>query len=79
MTCKYLNGENIKPSSVAKAEKLIGVHIEYLPERDIDKSGRGFFIPRRGTVDQVHGRNIEISGSWFSFSQIREMIRLEPA
>ena len=58
--CRYLDGENITPATAAAARKLIGKRVEYLRDSDIDRSGRGYVFPRRGTIKAVHGRNIAI-------------------
>lgn len=76
MKCRYLEGENIAPRTVADAKKLIGIAVEYLPERDIDKSGRGYYFPRRGTIESARGREIVISGDYLVMRNIREMILL---
>ena len=59
-TCSYLEGENIAPATAADARKLIGKRVEFLRRQDIDRSGRGLFFPRRGTIAAVHGREIAI-------------------
>jgi hypothetical protein len=74
MKCKYLEGENIAPRSLAEAKALIGKFVEYLPERDIDRSGRGYFFPRRGTVDSAKGQEIIINDSYIIIRNIREMV-----
>lgn len=76
MKCRYLEGENIAPRTIAEARKLIGSWVEYLPERDIDKSGRGYYFPRHGEVESATGREIVISGSYLVMRDIREMILL---
>lgn len=73
--CRYLEGENIAPRTIAAARALIGTKITFLPERDIDKSGRGYFWRRYGTVSGAVGRNIVIDGDYYSMRDIREMVR----
>lgn len=58
--CKYLTGENIAPRTSAEAKALIGKKVEYLQNRDIDKSGRGYFFPQTGVVRAVIRREIAI-------------------
>lgn len=57
-------------------KNYIGRSIRYLPERDIDKSGRGYFFPRIGTIQEKIGRRIMISGNDYSKSSIREIVLL---
>lgn len=60
--CRYFEGkENIRPKSATEARKLIGKRVAYLQERDIDKSGRGYFFPQYGTVVAVAGREIAMN------------------
>lgn len=56
--CRYLEGENIAPTTAAEARKLIGKRVEYLLTRDIDRSGRGYYFPKVGTIAGVHGREV---------------------
>ncbi|MFZ3286580.1 MAG: hypothetical protein WA191_06990 [Telluria sp.] len=76
---RYLEGENIAPRTSVEARALIGKRVEYLTERDIDKSGRGYYWPRFGSIESVKGRNIQIDGDWLTFRDIREMRALEAA
>ena len=72
--CKFLAGENIAPRCAKDAKALIGKHVRYLKELDIDKSGRGYFSPKTGRVSDSHGRQIEIDGDYIMISTIREMV-----
>ena len=74
----YLEGENIKPSYNKDAKKLIGKSVEYLRSCDIDKSGRGYYFPRRNKIVDVIGRQLifENSDSVY-FNDIKEMIIIE--
>jgi hypothetical protein len=74
MTDRYLEGENVAPRTIKAAKALIGKNVEYLPERDIDKSGRGYYVPRYGTVEGAIGREIIISGDYHIMRNIREMV-----
>ena len=58
--CKYLSGENVAPRTAEQAKGLVGKRVEYLQERDIDKSGRGYFFPQTGVVVATLGKNIAI-------------------
>lgn len=64
---------NVKPASVKQAQSMIGTRVEYLRSSDIDKSGRGYFFPRVGTVTGAAGRNIDVSGDWVAFADLVEM------
>lgn len=56
----YLEGQNIKPRTAKEARALIGTEVIYLQSADIDKSGRGYYFPRRGVIAAVVGRNIAV-------------------
>lgn len=59
---RYFDGkENIRPRTAAEARKLIGKRVVYLQQRDIDKSGRGYFYPQYGVVAAVVGRQIAMN------------------
>lgn len=60
MKCKYLEGENVAPRTAKQAQLLIGQRVTYLQKADIDRSGRGLFFPRYGTIVEVYGKNIAI-------------------
>lgn len=60
MNCRYLEGANIAPRSAAEARKLLGLRVTYLQKVDIDRSGRGLFFPRTGTIAAVSGKNVAI-------------------
>lgn len=75
--CQLLKGKNIAPRNHKEAKTLIGMKVCYLRETDIDKSGRGYFFPRHGTIANVSGRNIAIDypENWVMvYSEIREMV-----
>lgn len=73
---EYLVGEHIKIDTKTLKE-LIGCRIEYLRECDIDKSGRGFFFPRTGTISEIYRKHIVIeNGDFISFSSLREIIKI---
>ena len=57
MMARYLDGETVPVKTKADRLKLIGKRIQYLRPSDIDRSGRGFFFPRTGTVTGSEGRN----------------------
>lgn len=69
-----LNGEQIKIDTPT-LKKMIGVKVEYLLERDIDKSGRGYFNHRYGIITDVVRRQVDLgNGCYEPFSSIREMV-----
>lgn len=72
----FLEGLNIKPHNNKTAKSLIGKRVKYLHEIDIDNSGRGYFFPKYGTVEEVKGREMCIDGSWVSISEVREMVEI---
>lgn len=76
MKCVYLDptADNVRPDTVAAARALAGLKVEYLLKRGIDKSGRGYFFPERGTVGRAHGRNIELGAdNWVALSDVVEV------
>lgn len=71
---RLLGGENIKPSNAAQARALIGKQLQWLTEWEIDKSGRGYFFPKTGSIIAVHRREVEIeNGNFISISSFVEM------
>ena len=73
---KYLDGEQVKVDHIV-LKTMIGVHVVYLLERDIDKSGRGYFFPRTGVIAEITGKNVDFGNSdWVSMSEIKEIILL---
>lgn len=75
---RMLEGENVTPHRNSEAKKLIGCQVQYLCGRDIDRSGRGYFFPQTGTVNDVYGRNIQINDEYIYLSTIVEMRIIEP-
>ena len=74
---RLLGGENIKPNTASSARALIGKRVEYLRERDIDKSGRGYYFPRIGRIVYVYRREVEMEGgNVFSINEFVEMREL---
>lgn len=71
---QWLEGEHIEINNTAAARKLIGKSITYLRSRDIDKSGRGYFFPQTGTIQEVYARNICINGNWCHLGDLREIV-----
>lgn len=65
------NGKNFYRTS-KEMKSLIGKDITFILERDIDKSGRGYYSTRRGIVQDVIRRNILIDGDWYFWKEIRE-------
>jgi len=63
---KYFDYENDEkaytPVSVSDLKNNIGKYCVYLTSADIDKSGRGYFFPRYGTITNVSGRRVTIDG-----------------
>lgn len=52
----YLTGEQIDKSTL---KTKVGQRFIYLLSRDIDKSGRGYYFPRIGTLTFCNSRNID--------------------
>jgi hypothetical protein len=71
---RLLDGENIAPKTAAQARALIGKRVQYLRISDIDYSGRGYFFPRVGVIEEVRGRDVRMDGgAWYSLGSFREM------
>lgn len=68
----YLNNGLSFPRTAKNIKALVGNKIEYLLERDIDKSGRGYFWPKIGVVTAQAGKNAWIDGEPFFWREIRE-------
>lgn len=70
----YLSGEQININTPT-LKKMIGVKVQYLLERDIDKSGRGYFKPRFGIITEVIRRQVDLGdGCPEPFKSIREIV-----
>lgn len=78
--CKLLDdtSPNIAPTTAKEARALIGKRVEYLRECDIDKTGRGYVFPKRGTIIGQYSRNLEIdhAHNYVWYPDIREMREL---
>lgn len=69
---------NKLPSAFAKG--LIGHEIKYLRNSDIDKSGRGYFRPQRGTVVDVIRREVSIdfpNNYTLDLARLSELVLIE--
>ena len=78
--CRYLQGENIKPTTTAQALALIGKRVQYLRNSDIYRSGRGYFFPRYGTIAAVRRKEIAIDeplNFTVDMSSLVEMVLVE--
>lgn len=76
----YLDGANVAPKTHSAAKKLIGKHVRYLCESDIDRSGRGYFFPRSGEIVDVYKGNIAINEKdnfLMHISEVKEMNIIE--
>lgn len=56
----------------------IGEKVQYLRDVDIDRSGRGYYFPREGTIEEVEYRQINISGTWMLIRDIVEIVIMPP-
>jgi len=68
-----LKGEQINKNNLKsfKGQKVI-----YLLERDIDKSGRGYYFPKTGIITHINGKTIDFDDrqEFTSISKLRECI-----
>lgn len=70
----YLDGKQIKIDTPTLKE-MIGQKVQYLLERDIDKTGRGYFFPRLGCITEIVNKQVDLGyGNFEPFSSIREII-----
>lgn len=53
----YLEGEHIQINRKSILG-ILGKDIKYLLNKDIDKSGRGYFFPRIGIIEEVYRNNV---------------------
>lgn len=61
------------PRLVADIRPLVGKKIEFVLERDIDRSGRGFYWTKFGTVVREQGKNIWLdNGDVYFWREINE-------
>jgi hypothetical protein len=73
---EYLEGEHIKIDTKILKE-LVGSKVKYLRECDIDKTGRGYFFPRFGTISEIFRKHIVFeNGDFEPFSSMREIVKL---
>mgnify|MGYP003528325849 CR=1 FL=1 len=54
------------------AQSNIGKNIYYVMERDIDKSGRGYYSISSGKITGSFAKNIQVDGDWIFWREIRE-------
>lgn len=69
-----LRGIPITDRSTKNFRACIWQYVEYLRHCDIDRSGRGYYFPREGTIEQVKSRQVCISGSWLMIRDICEIV-----
>jgi hypothetical protein len=70
----YLKGEQVKIDTPT-LKKMVGTKVEYLLERDIDKTGRGYFSPNKGTITEIIRKQVDFgNGCPEPFSSIREIV-----
>lgn len=73
---RYLDGENLAPLTTARARALIGKRVVYLRPQDIDRSGRGYFFPRSGTVTGVFRGHIAMDYAENYIGTLRSIVEL---
>ncbi len=70
----YLKGEQVKIDTPT-LRKMIGTKVQYLLERDIDKTGRGYFSPHIGVITEIIRKQVDFGNSSHEpFSSIREIV-----
>lgn len=70
---KYLKGKEIPKENL---KDFLNKRVIYLPTRDIDRSGRGYFFPRMGTITTLSRYNIDFDNDmeFHSISEVREFV-----
>lgn len=71
-----LEGTHITIKNTKEGKQYIGKRIQYLRSKDIDKTGRGYYFPKTGIIEEVYARNIRIDGDWTTISELVEIILL---
>lgn len=74
----YLEGNHIQ-TDLKTLRNHIGRRIKYLLERDIDKTGRGFFFPRVGVISEIYRNQVDLTGhqDFINPKSIREIVLLD--
>ena len=68
----FFENERPFPMIAKDIRELVGKTIEFVLERDIDKSGRGYFNVKSGRIVEQRGRNICLeNGEWYFWREIR--------
>lgn len=70
----YLEGEQVKLDSPT-IKSLIGTKVIYLRNRDIDKTGRGYFYPRYGIITDVLRKQVEFNNNQ-DYGSIRDIVEM---
>lgn len=73
--CRYLNGQKLDISTIAKRYSLVGKEVRYLRHCDIDRSGRGYIFPKVALVAYVKGRIIAFDNG--SIEMVRDIVEME--
>ncbi len=69
----FLDNGKPFPKTAKELKELVGKKIKYVLERNIDKSGRGYFSVSHGTITESAGKNIWLeNGDVHFWREIRE-------
>lgn len=72
MSGRYFDNGKTMGVDPIRAREMIGKKIRYLTTSDIDKSGRGYFFPRVGTISDFYRNQVCIDGNYIYISNIIE-------
>lgn len=70
---EYLGDYKGTEVTASALKNHMGRRIVYLTERDIDKSGRGYFFPRTGKVEGTYHNNVIVDGVYIPAKTFREI------
>lgn len=73
---EFLEGGKSFPRTAKAIKELVGTTLEYVLERNIDKSGRGYYSVNRGLVKAQTGKISGLKTEMFIFGVKLENIEL---
>jgi hypothetical protein len=73
MQCKYLNAENVAPTSESEATALLGLKVAYVLCSPTNNDDSANFDSSIGTVEAVGPDAFFINGKWIAFDSVLEL------
>lgn len=74
MKCRHLTGRNQRPENGSQANALVGKHVAYLLNADIDPRPGRTRAERLGVVKAADGRRIVIGTQVYQIRDIAELV-----